>query len=237
MCACVPQPQSKNQDDTARPRFIRDSLNTHDSRTQAVAAALAALAGFVDACGFLASGGFFVSFMSGNSTRAGVGLADASKSGLIAFGLIAVFLMGVIVGALAGYRAQSRRRPVVLAIVAGLLACGAALSAAGLSAAALAAMALAMGAMNNVFERNGEVSIGVTYMTGSLVKLGQGIVAALIGTSRFGWLSYFVLWLSFVLGVVSGAVAYPHFGLSGLWIAALVASTLAGIAWNADDRL
>lgn len=34
-------------------------------------------------------------------------------------------------------------------------------------------MALAMGAENNVFERNGEVSIGVTYMTGSLVGSGS----------------------------------------------------------------
>ena len=36
---------------------------------------LAALAGIVDALAFSGLGGFFASFMSGNSTRFGVGLA------------------------------------------------------------------------------------------------------------------------------------------------------------------
>ncbi len=57
-------------------------------------------------------------------------------------------------------------------------------------------MAMAMGAENIVFERNGEVSIGVTYMTGSLVKLGQRMVVALLGTDRLGWVPYLYLWLS-----------------------------------------
>lgn len=49
-------------------------MTTHDLRTQALAAALAALAGYVDASGFLSTGGYFVSFMSGNSTRLGIGV-------------------------------------------------------------------------------------------------------------------------------------------------------------------
>ena len=39
-----------------------------------LAVALAALAGFVDAIGFLYTGGFFTAFMTGNSTRMAVGL-------------------------------------------------------------------------------------------------------------------------------------------------------------------
>ena len=39
------------------------------------AALLSGLAGFVDAIGFIKLGGFFVSFMSGNSTRLAVALA------------------------------------------------------------------------------------------------------------------------------------------------------------------
>ena len=53
-------------------------MQDHPRRDQLIAAALAALAGYVDAVGFIASGGLFVSFMSGNSTRLGIGLADAS---------------------------------------------------------------------------------------------------------------------------------------------------------------
>ena len=40
--------------------------------------ALSTLAGYVDATGFLMLGGFFVSFMSGNSTRLGVGLIEGT---------------------------------------------------------------------------------------------------------------------------------------------------------------
>ncbi len=87
------------------------------------------LAGYVDASGFVALGGFFVSFMSGNSTRMAIGLAQGAGSAGIAAGLIGAFLFGVVLGALAGHAAQGRRRPVVLALVAALLAAGAASSA------------------------------------------------------------------------------------------------------------
>ena len=40
-----------------------------DRNARILAVSFAAMAGMVDAIGFLASGGFFLSFMSGNSTR------------------------------------------------------------------------------------------------------------------------------------------------------------------------
>ncbi len=46
-------------------------------RNIALACALSLLAGYVDGIGFLHLGGLFVSFMSGNSTRLGVSLAEA----------------------------------------------------------------------------------------------------------------------------------------------------------------
>src|ERR1019366_5919862 len=54
-----------------------------DSRRNiSLACALSALAGYVDAIGFLHLGGLFVSFMSGNSTRMGVSLAEGQWSRL-----------------------------------------------------------------------------------------------------------------------------------------------------------
>ncbi len=59
-------------------------------RIRLFAAGLSALAGFVDAIGFIKLGGYFVSFMSGNSTRLAVALAKASRPSLR--GLIAAFV-------------------------------------------------------------------------------------------------------------------------------------------------
>ncbi|MBU2342478.1 MAG: DUF1275 family protein, partial [Alphaproteobacteria bacterium] len=44
---------------------------------QRLAIGLAGLAGLVDATGFVVAGGYFTSFMSGNTTRLGVDLAGA----------------------------------------------------------------------------------------------------------------------------------------------------------------
>jgi uncharacterized membrane protein YoaK (UPF0700 family) len=49
-------------------------------RNLALACALSAMAGYVDGIGFLHLGGLFVSFMSGNSTRLGVSLAEGNWS-------------------------------------------------------------------------------------------------------------------------------------------------------------
>ncbi|HAL05769.1 MAG TPA: hypothetical protein DCP26_00205, partial [Brevundimonas sp.] len=53
---------------------------------------LAALAGYVDSLGFLHLGGVFVSFMSGNSTRLAVSLAEGrwQAAGAVA-GVLALF--------------------------------------------------------------------------------------------------------------------------------------------------
>ena len=70
-----------------------------DSRRNiALACALSALAGYVDGIGFLQLGGLFVSFMSGNSTRMGVSIADAHwQTAAEAFGLIALFVIGSLI--------------------------------------------------------------------------------------------------------------------------------------------
>ncbi|HET7888526.1 MAG TPA: DUF1275 family protein, partial [Bradyrhizobium sp.] len=65
-----------------------------DSRRNiALACSLSALAGYIDGIGFLHLGGLFVSFMSGNSTRMGVSLAEANwQAAANALGLIVLFV-------------------------------------------------------------------------------------------------------------------------------------------------
>lgn len=202
-------------------------MTRHGRRDQAFATALATLAGFVDAAGFMATSGYFVSFMSGNSTRLGIGLSLGTDSAAIAGGLVGTFLVGVIVGALMAPRGERPSRQRVLWLVSLALIGSAVTGQLGSPTVSVGCMAFAMGSLNNTFARDGEVSIGVTYMTGSLVKLGQRIAAALLGRNLFGWLPYLLLWAGFVLGVVGGAVAYPYAGFSTMWGAATVAGLLS----------
>ncbi|MEJ0059232.1 MAG: YoaK family protein [Terricaulis sp.] len=200
----------------------------HSVRDWILAACLSAIAGFVDAIAFVQLGGFFVSFMSGNSTRLSVGLVSAPEQALIAGGLIASFVLGVIVGTLASRASSAAHAPErVMGVVAILLACAALLAHAQMNAAAIALLAIAMGAENAVFQRDGEVSIGVTYMTGTLVKLGQRLASALTGGPRFDWAPYLILWCGLVVGAICGAIAHAHLALASIWIAAVAALALA----------
>ena len=202
-------------------------MNRYTARARTLATCLSALAGFVDAIAYIHLGGFFVSFMSGNTTRLGVGLAEGSSDAAVAAGLLLTFVVGVVLGSLAGHLCTPRRQPAVLILVALLLTFAAGLSLAGQPWLAAIAMALAMGAENAVFELNGEVRIGLTYMTGTLVKLGQKITAALLGGDRLGWTPYLFLWMGLAAGGLAGALTYARLGVGGLWIAAVVAGLLA----------
>src|SRR5260370_39218911 len=97
-------------------------------RSVAVSCALSALAGYVDAVGFLHLGGLFVSFMSGNSTRMGVSLAEGHwQNAAKALGLIGLFVIGAAAGSLIVLGRGAHRQSLVLLAEALLLA-GAALA-------------------------------------------------------------------------------------------------------------
>jgi len=213
-----------------QPRATPWIVNRYDRRVRLLAAGLSGLAGFVDAIGFISLGGFFVSFMSGNTTRMAVGLASGVAASAIAAGLILAFVIGVVLGTLARRLAHRRRAATVLVLMTGLLAVAALCGTLGWLPGAAAAMVLAMGAENAVFERDGEVHIGLTYMTGTLVKLGQHLTAALLGGPPLAWLSYFLLWLGLAAGAVAGALVYPLLGLTALWIATAAAAIFTAIA-------
>ena len=179
-------------------------MHRYDPVRQRLALGLAGLAGLVDATGFVVAGGYFTSFMSGNTTRMGVELVERPTLALVPLGLIACFLTGVIAGALTGRRFRGRHKRVLLGLIAVLLASGAALLVAGLPIPFLATSAMAMGLANNVFSRDGEVTVGVTYMTGALVRFGQGVAARLAGEPLPSTRGYGVLWSALALGAAAG---------------------------------
>ena len=203
-------------------------------RNVSLACALSALAGYVDGIGFLHLGGMFVSFMSGNSTRLGVTLAEAHWAhALDAVELIVLFVAGAATGSLivAGrkVRGQASGQGWVLMSEALLLAAAALCYTLGYSNVAIAAMVLAMGLENAVFQFQG--GGGLTYVTGALVKVGQLIAAALAGGARWGWLPNLLLWAGLVAGAVCGALAYRWINLAAIWFAAALALALSGIAF------
>lgn len=201
-----------------------------ESRARIFACCLSALAGFVDAIGFIQSGGFFVSFMSGNSTRLGVGIAEGARAALVAGAIIVCFLGGVIGGSLIGSRFEQRRPAAVLVAISGMIGLAALLEHFGSAGYPIALLAGAMGAENAVFERDGEVRIGVTYMTGSLVRVGNGIAGAILGRGGNGWAGYLLLWLGFVAGVALGALSFGSGNSETLWAASGAALVLAGVS-------
>ena len=203
-------------------------LDSH--RNIALACALSALAGYVDAIGFLHLGGLFVSFMSGNSTRLGVSLADGQwETAAGAFGLIVLFVIGAAGGSLLVLGRGLHRQPWLLFTEALLLAIAALAYAFRQPTVAIGAIVLAMGLENAVFQIHGGAGLGLTYVTGALVKVGQLLADALMGGPRFGFLPNLLLWAALVFGSLCGALVYHWMNLGAIWFAAAFALALAAI--------
>jgi uncharacterized membrane protein YoaK (UPF0700 family) len=209
-------------------------MHRYDPARQRLALGLAGLAGLVDATGFVVAGGYFTSFMSGNTTRMGVELVERPALALAPLGLIGCFLAGVIAGALLGRRFRGRQKRVLLGLVAALLGTGAALLAAGLAIPFLAASAMAMGLANNVFARDGEVTVGVTYMTGALVRFGQGAAARLAGEPLPSTRGYGLLWSALALGAAAGGALCLVAPLAAAGAGCVVTLALWGFAFAVE---
>lgn len=209
-------------------------MHRYDPARQRLALGLAGLAGLVDATGFVVAGGYFTSFMSGNTTRMGVELVHSPALALTPLGLIGAFLAGVTGGALVGRRFAGRHKRVLLGLIALLLSGGTGLLAAGLAVPFLGLAAMAMGLANNVFVRDGEVTVGVTYMTGALVRFGQGIAAKLAGAPLESTRGYGLLWSALALGAAAGGGLCLIHPLWAAALAAIAALALWGFAFAAE---
>ena len=216
-------------------------MHRYDPHRQKLAIGLAFLAGQVDAAGFLIAGGYFTSFMSGNTTRLGVDLAVRPITALLPLGIIACFVIGVVGGALVARRFRNdrarddgsagRHKQILLALVTALLALAAWAQAGGHDLPFLAAAATAMGIANNVFSRDGEVTVGVTYMTGALVRFGQGLAARIMGHPVDAMRGYGLLWAALACGAASGAWLYGIESAVAVWAAVIVAAILTAFAF------
>jgi len=196
-----------------------------------ISVVLSSTAGYVDAVGFIDTGGLFVSFMSGNSTQAGVvALEQGAAAAFLPFLLVVSFVAGVTVAAIAG--GHGRRRVLPLLVATASLGLSVGLTA--LTPEAIARfllLAFAMGALNTLYLADGRARVPVTYATGTLVSVGLGLAALMSGGPRTAWQRPFLLWGSLAGGAVVGAAAHQLGSVTALLLAtvvlALVTVTLA----------
>ncbi|WP_431272052.1 DUF1275 family protein [Dankookia sp. P2] len=171
-----------------------------------------ALAGCVDAIGWLRFDQLFVSFISGTSTMLGIAAAAEpcrARGGAgdrhrpVRRGRPA----GAVVGALAG----RWRGPAVLCLVAALLTAALLAPATGGRALPPAAWAMvpAMGMLNTALPGVG----GITFVTGAMSRAMEGLVQALLGRAKHAaWAQQAACWAAMASGALLGAVLQDAWG-------------------------
>jgi uncharacterized membrane protein YoaK (UPF0700 family) len=195
---------------------------------------LTALAGYIDAIGFIRLSSFYTSFMSGNTTQMGVSIAHGQfAQALMPTVLIMMFLMGSTLGSgLAIVTPAPWKTTAVLTyeaiLIFGTFAIGLRLPDVGLVSLFLA---LAMGAQNAVLGSVQGFRAGTTFVTGALFSLGQKLAAAMTGTGQpFGWIGDATVWLALLLGAFVGAAVYNALGIFALVFPAALTGALAIVA-------
>ena len=186
------------------------------------AAILSALAGMVDVIGYLHLKGLFISFMSGNSTQLAAALGQGDFAGAAAIAeLIGLFVLGAAAGQMLADFTGRWHMTAVLIGVALFLAVAAVLR------TAPEPMVFAMGAMNAAMHRAGKIAVSLTFVTGTLVRFGQGLGNFLTGqVTGWSWLAQAAPWVGMITGATIGGIAYLQIGEPTIWLPIALAVAL-----------
>jgi uncharacterized membrane protein YoaK (UPF0700 family) len=176
---------------------------------------LTALAGWVDALGFLELGGFYPSFMSGNTTQLGVGIG-AGRPELMPLLLIAGFFSGAFAASLLATVSERWRLSRVLSLVAALIAVALAMSWKFGDAPAMEVLAAAMGAQNATRLADPNGRLGLTYVTGQLYASARDLALRLAHKRRTAWLMPLLMWAALLVGAAAGSLAHMALGTKAL---------------------
>jgi uncharacterized membrane protein YoaK (UPF0700 family) len=180
------------------------------------------IAGMTDAIGLTLSGDF-VSFMTGNTTRAAIALGDGNtRHGLVLLAAIMIFIGGNAIGVVLAH-AASRPAFVVLGWVSVLLAIASTFTAPSSLVSQFYLVVLAMGLVNATVEHVEGLPIGLTYVTGALSRFGRGIGRLLVGDRDLAWTMQIVPWVGMLAGAIVGALLAHHFAAKALLFAAVLA--------------
>ncbi|MBV8851279.1 MAG: DUF1275 domain-containing protein [Methylobacteriaceae bacterium] len=204
---------------------------------------LTAIAGWVDAIGFISLGGFYLSFMSGNTTQLGIGLTHFDM-GLVRLPalLLACFVVGAFAGTLIYARSARWHLPAILLFEALLLA--GALMLWFVKSPVLGAaepLAIAMGAQNAALRSDRGHRIGGTFVTGTVFGIGEKLALWCLGREDGRpALRHALGWSALAFGAAMGAAAYAAAGLPALIAPAgcllILAAVTAFVSLRAPGR-
>jgi uncharacterized membrane protein YoaK (UPF0700 family) len=209
-------------------------------REERLAAGLATIAGFVDAYGLITFG-VYVSFMSGNTTKTGY-LAGEGAFAAAALSALAIlfFVGGSFAGSLLAQFAGRFGRRLVFCAVAAALAAIVCLTQLGDPSGGLpiAIVSFAMGVMNSALSRVGAQSVILTFVTGTLSRVGSHLALAVRRASptdaQGPWDTHLRralllarVWAGFFAGAILSGAATPRLGACVLLAPVLVLATMA----------
>jgi uncharacterized membrane protein YoaK (UPF0700 family) len=155
-------------------------LSCETRREWVIAILLALIAGYLDGYGLLVLG-TYVSFMSGNTTIAGLRSGQENFQAALPSAIaILFFVTGSFLGNLFTQSKLRHLHRVIFGVIAGLLAAVSGLEWHGPRSVPfeIALLSLAMGMMNPALSRVGAEEVSLTFVTGTLNRIGGHLAAA-----------------------------------------------------------
>ncbi|KQB83167.1 YoaK family protein [Corynebacterium oculi] len=203
---------------------------------------LASLAGATGAAAWLYSSGWYVTFMTGNTERMVLEpIHGSTGAGLAALSAVVVFVIGALTATLARIYLWSHARhgAMVVTTIAIILAFLSDLWAgnheSGLTPTPILFLAFGLGALNTSISRRGQVVMPLSYVTGTLVKIGQGIALHIAGKQKWMWFPQLATYLGFVFGAAVGGATFYHQGVeNALFLLCLGAMAMTAVTWRMD---
>jgi uncharacterized membrane protein YoaK (UPF0700 family) len=206
------------------------------------AISLALVAGYVDGYA-LRVFGIYVSFMSGNTTMAGIETGQGHfYTALIPALAIAGFVLGSFMGNWFVHSEVKHSKRLLFLASAVLITCFIALNLhpsphANLS---LPVLSVAMGMLNPAVSRVGSEPVSLTFVTGTLNKIGNhlalGVRRAKLPDTQGTWDTHFYraalegsLWMGFLVGAILSGAASRYFGVAELIPAAIALLAFASV--------
>jgi uncharacterized membrane protein YoaK (UPF0700 family) len=195
-----------------------------ERRQTRVAICVALVAGYLDAYALLKLG-IYVSFMSGNTTMAGLRMGEGHLISALA---PALAIPSFVSGSFAGTWITSSRRNYahrLVFLLNAVLLCFVLVLAGheSLNITNVVVLSFAMGLLNPALSRIGSESVSLTFVTGTLSRLGSHLALAARGAplpaAEGAWDSHFrracldlYLWTGFLVGAITSGILMAHAG-------------------------